>query len=263
MANTQTTMDKSMTTIDPELGTGGCPNLLQQFDLLLLDLNGTFMFGQDRFGPEQKYFSTYRENGGRILPAFIVNDMVSTLVAELELTANDSQRFDSFPSVFETLKSLNRDRNWLAGKNELSELERIECVVAEHELGTIPDKHAQLILQLSATHTLGLVCNLWSKKDLWQKELQRCGLAQAFRWIVFSSDGTSTKPSKQIFDRILSQWQGPRNKITMIGDSLQRDVLGAHNSGIAAIWVKGEQQPKKCDPSPEFTIDNLLDLSLI
>lgn len=40
---------------------------LDQFSVLLLDMNGTFMFGHDRFGPDQDYFATYQRVGGRSL----------------------------------------------------------------------------------------------------------------------------------------------------------------------------------------------------
>ena len=34
------------------------------YDVLLLDLNGTFMFGQDRFAPDEAFGETYRGLGG-------------------------------------------------------------------------------------------------------------------------------------------------------------------------------------------------------
>ena len=40
---------------------------LDQFSVLLLDMNGTFMFGHDRFGPDEDYFATYASLGGRNL----------------------------------------------------------------------------------------------------------------------------------------------------------------------------------------------------
>ena len=37
---------------------------LDRFAALLLDMNGTCMFGHDRFGPDQDYVATYRSHGG-------------------------------------------------------------------------------------------------------------------------------------------------------------------------------------------------------
>ena len=33
---------------------------LDRFDVLLRDMNGTFVFGEDRLGPDEDFHSTYR-----------------------------------------------------------------------------------------------------------------------------------------------------------------------------------------------------------
>ena len=40
---------------------------IDQFSVLLLDMNGTFMFGEDRFGEGEDFYRTYRALGGRRL----------------------------------------------------------------------------------------------------------------------------------------------------------------------------------------------------
>lgn len=229
--------------------------MLDKFDLLLLDLNGTFMFDQDRFGPEESYFETYVKCGGIGLSEQEVDVVVNEVVSLLESVAGNPDRFNSFPSVFESLLVLNVARKW-----PVSELELVEHVVALHELGSISSDYAEIVLKLHSTHKLGLVCNLWSKKTLWINELHRSGLGDCFEWLVFSSDGVCTKPSRRIFDSILSHWGGDLRKTVMIGDSLQRDVLGAHNSGIEAIWIKQLQERANDDPVPDYVIDDLADL---
>lgn len=42
---------------------------LDKFPALLLDMNGTFMFGEDRFGAGEDFHATYRSVGGRRLSA--------------------------------------------------------------------------------------------------------------------------------------------------------------------------------------------------
>jgi len=37
---------------------------IDEFSAVLLDMNGTFMFGHDRLGPEEDYWETYRALGG-------------------------------------------------------------------------------------------------------------------------------------------------------------------------------------------------------
>ena len=61
-------------------------NLTKPFKILLLDLNGTFMFEQDRFGPEQDYSATYRADGGTRLTAAEISTARVYLASEaLEL----------------------------------------------------------------------------------------------------------------------------------------------------------------------------------
>ena len=77
------------------------PNgMLSRFTVVLLDMNGTFMFGGDRFGPEQDFAATYRALGGRQLPARVVQDGVLACFETLGAIYDDSARCDAFPTVF-------------------------------------------------------------------------------------------------------------------------------------------------------------------
>ena len=39
---------------------GGSLRFIDRFSVLLFDMHGTFAFGEDRFGPEQGFYATYR-----------------------------------------------------------------------------------------------------------------------------------------------------------------------------------------------------------
>ena len=67
------------------------PNsMLSRFTIVLLDMNGTFMFGGDRFGPEQDFAATYHALGGRQLPARVVQDGVVECFETLGVIYDDS-----------------------------------------------------------------------------------------------------------------------------------------------------------------------------
>jgi len=53
------------------------PDILSPFAVVLLDMNGTFMFREDRFGPDQDYAATYRALGGRRLAAELVQAIMA------------------------------------------------------------------------------------------------------------------------------------------------------------------------------------------
>lgn len=213
------------------------------------------MFDQDRFGPEQDYFETYRVDGGTRLSPDEVTAAVNELVDRMTTIGDTPERYDSFPSVRSVLGELKTTKNW-----PVSELERIENTVALHELGQIPSEYANVIRGLAQSHRLGLVSNLWSTRVPWLEELARAGLLETFVWLVFSSDGRSIKPSTRIFESILGQWKGERVRVLMVGDSLKRDVAGAHAVGIKAMWIYGDNDSPATNVTPEFQVKSLLEL---
>jgi len=230
------------------------PNgVLSRFTVVLLDMNGTFMFGGDRFGPEQDFAATYRALGGRHLPARVVQDGVLACFETLGVIYDDSARCDAFPAVLETLRDLPTTRH--LPENELQLLER------DHELGTVPDTYARALKRLAATHRLGVIANIISRKEPWLSEFARAGVLSLFATTVFSSDSRSVKPSRKLFEHALSVIQVPRPEVVFVGDSLRCDIGGAAGAGLASIWIDRAGRGREArDPEPTFVIGNLLEL---
>lgn len=225
-----------------------------RFDVLLLDLNGTFMFGQDRFDVAQQYGRTYRIVGGTSLADDDVNRAVTQVVEYLTTIGRCAKHHDAFPSVLDALRTLP-----LTAKLPDAELLVLEQVVASHELGRVPDEYASFVRALADSHRLGLVSNLWSQKGPWLAELERVGLAAVFDWLVFSSDGPSVKPSRRIFQPILDEWECPPHRALMIGDSLRRDVAGARAIGVPSLWISAGARVPPGAPTPDYCVADLLD----
>jgi HAD superfamily hydrolase (TIGR01549 family) len=232
------------------------PGLLSRFTVVLLDMNGTFMFGGDRFGPEQDFAATYHALGGRRLPARVVQDGVLACVETLGVIYDDSARCDSFPAVLDTLRDLPTTRN--LPENELNLLER---VIAKHELGTVSDTYALALKRLAATHRLGVIANIISRKEPWLSEFARAGVLNLFATTVFSSDGRSVKPSRKLFDQALGAIQAPKSEVVVVGDSLRCDIGGAAGAGLASIWIDRAGRGRGAsDPEPTFVVGNLREL---
>ena len=68
------------------------------------------------------------------------------------------------------------------------------------------------------------------------------------------------KPSQEFFDYILRDLGANRSEVVMIGDGLEKDVIGALDSGIQAIWYNPRGMPV---PDRVHSINSLLDLSKI
>src|SRR2546421_10397764 len=194
-------------------------DVLSSFGGVLLDMNGTFMFGGDRFGPEQDYEATYRAFGGQGLASEVVRRTITACFESLGVIYEDPKRCDSFPSVLEKLRELAPD----LPETELNLLER---VIAQHELGRVPDAYALRLKRLAATHRVGVVANILSRKGPWLGEFARAGVLKLFATTVFSSDGRSIKPSRKLFDRALDALTTPRSEVVSVGDRLSCDIDG-------------------------------------
>src|SRR2546425_12726246 len=69
-------------------------------------MNGTLMFGGDRFGPDQDYAATYRSLGGSRLAPEVVQAAIPACYEIMERIYNDPAPCDSFPPVIDTLRTL-------------------------------------------------------------------------------------------------------------------------------------------------------------
>lgn len=91
-----------------------------------------------------------------------------------------------------------------------------------------------------------------------RKALSRVGLNQYIEKIYCYRTLGLKKPQQEFYDHILNDLGASRSELIMIGDGLEKDVIGALDNGIQAIWYN----PKN-DPVPEniHAIGNLLELT--
>ncbi len=230
--------------------------LLDRFSALLLDLNGTFMFGQDRFGPDEDYHSTYRNLGGQRLSSGEVRAAIDACHFQLNRHYHDPASRDAFPPVAGVLAELPETIHRCRAEREL-----LERVIAEHEVGRVPAEYAAALARLARTHRLALVSNVWSRKDLYLAELHRSGTLDLFAALVFSSDGPSIKPSRVLFDQAIAVLGVARSEAVVVGDSLECDVAGASKAGLASVWIDHAGRGPPADGvRPDWTIRDLREL---
>jgi FMN phosphatase YigB (HAD superfamily) len=228
-------------------------NILSRFAAVLLDMNGTFMFDEDRFGPEQDYAGTYQALGGSRLAPHVVQETITVCCETLGTIYSDPERCDSFPQVLATLRALPATR----GLSD-TELQLLEQVIARHEVGRVPVPYAVALQSLARTHRLGLVANIWSRKDMYLQELTRGGVLDLFATTVFSSDGFSIKPSRKLFDQAVRALKVPRAEVVFVGDSLRHDVGGAGAAGLVTVWIDRICGGRLAgDPRPDFVVGDL------
>src|SRR5207245_10529294 len=136
-----------------------------------------------------------------------------------------------------------------------AEFDLVERVVGTQEVGRIPDAYARAITRLAAGHRLGLVANILSRKGLWLEEFARAGVLDRFATTVFSSDTSSIKPSRKLFDQAVTALAAPRSEVVFVGDSLRCDIGGAAGAGLATVWIdRGGHARQAHDPQPSFVV---------
>lgn len=229
--------------------------ILQAFDVILLDVNATFMFGQDRFGSDQDYAATYRAFGGEDLSDDRVHELVSLCVERMTSIGHEPTRYTDFPSVGDTLKTV-------ADPTTLDPIERNRLiqVIAAHEVGEVPQTHASTLHELAESHRLGIVSNIWSEKTPWHRAFEAAGINKLFEVFIWSSDRRAIKPAPEIFNCAIAAIGAPQEHIVFVGDHPKRDIEGAKEVGLAAIWVDdGSHKPP--DVEPDLVVGSLIELA--
>ena len=203
-------------------------SFLAQFDVILLDLNGTFMFGHDRFGPAEDYYATYRACGGTRLNRATVMTMMARCLDALLRVYEDPAHVDDFPTLPEAFATFAR-----APADELTSL----CATfAAHELGAVPPAHVAVLQALSRSHRLGVVSNICGDPTRWRAHFAAVGLGSIFTTTVFSSESRSIKPSLRLFRQAAAAFPDAR-RMLFVGDSWERDIVPAKQLGWGTVWI--------------------------
>jgi FMN phosphatase YigB (HAD superfamily) len=220
--------------------------LLDNYTAVLLDMNGTFMFDCDRFDSDENYYATYLALGGRQLESETVTRVVTACFTSMLRDYENPECYEHFPSVRETLQ-----RHCVAPAPELDFLER---VFSHHEIGRVPAAYVDFLTMLARTHLLGIVSNQFSDPAPWRRHLADIGLLPIFRTAVFSSDGTTIKPSPALFRRALGELPLD-SRVLFVGDSLTRDIIPAKALGLDTVWLAphGSSHPAADAVTPLLT----------
>ena len=222
---------------------------IDQFQVILFDMNGTFMFGHDRLGSDQDFFATYRNLGGARLTSDEVQERVLRICACLQRDYNNPACFESFPTLIEVVSTYGE----LDGEDALD----IANVIAAHEVGQVPSWAAATLQKLSATHALAVVSNVWAPAEAWSDEFARSGLSHVFRCRVFSSSIGAVKPSPRVFWAALEQMGVEPSQALLVGDSIERDIQPAKKIGFGTVFVG----PENHNSGADLMVSSIADLT--
>lgn len=116
----------------------------------------------------------------------------------------------------------------------------------------------ETLARLSEKYALGMLTN--GAPDLQREKIAASGLGEFFKAIAVSGEHDIGKPKPEIFHRLSAELGVEPNEVVMVGNSLERDIAGAKNAGITAVWLKVAGSEEHAPVEPDFTITGLAEL---
>jgi putative hydrolase of the HAD superfamily len=134
---------------------------------------------------------------------------------------------------------------WHRDADVEAEMERIFC---DRQRGGHPaiSGARQLVESLTSEYSVGLVTN--GPPDVQRLKLEQAELTDLFRSIVISGERGHGKPDPRVFALAMCELHCDRGEVIMVGDSWERDVLGALGAGIKAVWIAAGRTPPEAHP---------------
>lgn len=110
----------------------------------------------------------------------------------------------------------------------------------------------------------GLVSNAGDDQDV-QTLVDKASLRPYFDFIISSAKFGMRKPHPSIFEYAINHWRTPPEKIGMVGDTLNADILGANQAGLFSIWIRkrANMDQDQAGIQPDAVIDDLAQLLAI
>ena len=229
---------------------------IKTFPVLLFDMGDTFMFGCDRFSGDENYQPTYRSLGGKDLTQLELSGCITHIYNTMLKIGRDEDRYESFPTLSDFLGTDDNFQDF-----DLKDIEIIEKVFALHECGEIPETSRRVLTDLSKTHKLGLISNVWADSDIFKMTLNAAGVYDLFSTCIFSSEFGCIKPAPQLFKKAAAYFALPLHRLVYIGNSYKRDVVGAKSVRMNAILVNNGPASKMTgDIEPDYIISTIEEL---
>jgi HAD superfamily hydrolase (TIGR01662 family) len=139
-----------------------------------------------------------------------------------------------------------------------------ESVVSQWQL--YPDTLDTLSALRDDGYRLGCISNTNDGAHVW-RIVDRCELRPWLSPIYTSQEVGLRKPHPRIFEMVLEQWRLPPDQVIMVGDTLNADVLGAHNADMHGVWIDrglvnpwSNNEKSKTHIVPDATIQQLAEL---
>lgn len=146
------------------------------------------------------------------------------------------------------------------GVNDISFGEELATIFQDERRSRhIPFPDSEPVLkELRAGYGLGLVSN--GVPDLQREKIEGANLAHYFNSITISGEVGVGKPDPRIFEAAMQKLDVEPEAALMVGNSLKRDIAGARQAGLRAVWVNRLGFEPGDDVKPVIEVKSLFEL---
>jgi len=139
----------------------------------------------------------------------------------------DEARAARFRLLFDTAgQPVNSDEHWTASRTYRKRYMTTKRAV---------EGAAELLSGLHGKAKLAIVSNNLLSEQI--PKLNELDFEKYFDVLVTSAEAGVAKPDKRIFEIALEKLSVSPDEAVVIGDSFDKDIVGAHNAGIRSIWL--------------------------
>lgn len=221
------------------------------FEWLLFDLDNTLLdFNQSS---EQAFYTLMQARPDRydLYKHYkLINDALWQKREKGQISA-DELKVKRWQELFEN-NGLNADAS-VANKEYFN--------IIKQRVDYVPGS-VELLNRLKNNYRLMIVTN--GLAEVQRPRLEISGLISLFEHIVISDEIEYAKPQAEFFEYCHRLMNNPdKNKVLVIGDTLQSDIRGAVDFGYKSCWFNHDCLANEDGPQADFVINKLEELSEI
>jgi HAD superfamily hydrolase (TIGR01662 family) len=208
------------------------------FDLLLFDLGNTLIYFDGDWGLTAVRAQTRAAHAMAQL-GYLSNETLFAMqlgkaMQHYALERKQDTREPSAHSAFHATLDVLRIKN-ISGEH-LNTVIREYYSVSEAHWKLPRETHPTLEKLKGMGFRFGLISNA-ADADNVHRQLEKHRLDKTFEQTLISAELDLRKPDKRIFEMALEHFGVKPGRALMIGDTLDADILGAQNAGIASVWI--------------------------
>lgn len=198
-------------------------------------------FADFKLPPEEAYFQAYEAINHEVWLAFERQEITA-----VELRKIRFERFLDAIGEFRDPIEMNRHYLHLLSQTKYL-LDGAEALVAALR---------------SKKHRMGLITN--GLREVQRPRIAQAKMAEYFDVIVVSDEIGVSKPHDGFFDHAFEQMGHPdKSQVVVVGDSLNSDIQGGNNYGVATCWFNPKGGINMTAHIPSFEISKLEELHRI